>query len=69
MDRIVIETDSPYLAPVPHRGKTNEPAWVSKVAETLATLHGDTLHTIAERTTGNARFLFQLSKGKEYEQK
>lgn len=62
LDRVLIETDAPYLAPVPHRGKTNEPAWVFKVAETLATLHGDTLHTIASRTTGNARFLFQIAK-------
>jgi len=62
LDRILIETDAPYLAPIPHRGKTNEPAWVFKVAETLATLHRDTLHTIAERTTGNARFLFQTAK-------
>ncbi len=62
LDRILIETDAPYLAPVPHRGKTNEPGWVAKVAEMLATVRGDTLQTIAGQTTGNTRFLFQLPK-------
>ncbi|HMO03473.1 MAG TPA: TatD family hydrolase [Kiritimatiellia bacterium] len=62
LDRILIETDAPYLAPVPHRGKTNEPGWVVKVAETLASTRGDALHIVAEQTTGNSRFLFQLPK-------
>jgi TatD DNase family protein len=46
IDRIMIETDAPYLAPVPHRGKTNEPGWVVKVAEMLAIERADTLQTI-----------------------
>jgi len=62
LDRILIETDAPYLAPVPHRGKTNEPGWVVKVAEMLAIERADALQTIAEQTTGNTRFLFQLPK-------
>jgi len=62
LDRILIETDAPYLAPMPHRGKTNEPAWVFKVAETLASIRTDTLQAIASQTTGNACFLFQIKK-------
>lgn len=62
IDRLLIETDAPYLAPVPFRGKTNEPAMVPKVAETLASIRSDTLQTLASRTTGNARFLFQAAK-------
>lgn len=63
LDRILIETDAPYLAPVPHRGRTNEPAWVSRVAETLATLRSDSLENMAARTTANARLLFKTGKG------
>ena len=62
LDRILIETDAPYLAPIPHRGKTNEPGWTPKVAETLASIRPDTLQDIANQTTGNARNLFQLKK-------
>lgn len=62
LDRILIETDAPYLAPVPHRGKTNEPALVPAVAETLASGRGDTLQTIAVQTTANARLLFQAAE-------
>jgi len=62
LDRILIETDAPYLAPVPFRGKTNEPALVSKVAETLASIRGDTLQIIAVQTSVNARFLFNTAK-------
>lgn len=62
LDRILIETDAPYLAPVPFRGKTNEPALVSKVAETLASIRGDTLQIIAGQTSVNARFLFRTAK-------
>lgn len=58
MDRILIETDSPYLAPVPFRGKPNEPAYVRHVAEQLAELRGLTLEEIGERTTENFRRLF-----------
>jgi TatD DNase family protein len=58
LDRLLIETDSPYLAPTPHRGKTNEPAWVMHVAEELATLRGVPLKTIAQATTDNFFRLF-----------
>jgi len=62
LDRILIETDAPYLAPAPFRGKTNEPALVSKVAETLASIRGDTLQIISKQTSMNARFLFGTAK-------
>ena len=52
-DRILVETDSPYLAPVPHRGKTNEPAFVTFVAESLAQLRGITPEALGELTTRN----------------
>ncbi len=55
LDRIVLETDDPYLAPVPHRGKRNEPGYVRIVAEFLAELRGTTLEDIAAATTANAR--------------
>ncbi len=59
-DRILIETDSPYLAPVPHRGKPNEPAYVKHVAETLADVRGLTLEQLEEITTSNAQRLFSI---------
>jgi TatD DNase family protein len=52
-DRLLVETDSPYLAPVPHRGKRNEPAWVVQVAETLAGVRGSNLQAIDAVTTAN----------------
>jgi TatD DNase family protein len=58
LDRIMVETDSPYLAPVPHRGKRNEPAFVAHVAETLAEVRNIDVETLAEATTGNALALF-----------
>ncbi|MEK7191018.1 MAG: TatD family hydrolase [Pseudomonadota bacterium] len=58
-DRLLIETDSPYLAPVPYRGKTNEPAYVKHVAERLAELRGSTYEHIADVTTNNFFKLFQ----------
>lgn len=57
-DRLLLETDSPYLAPVPYRGKRNEPAFVVKVAETLAKLLGMTLPEVARLTSQNFRRLF-----------
>lgn len=57
-DRLLIETDTPFLAPVPHRGKRNEPAWVVHVAETLAKIRNDTVERIAHSTTANAERLF-----------
>jgi TatD DNase family protein len=59
MERILIETDSPYLAPVPHRGKLNEPAYVRHVAEALATIKGVPIEKIATATTENFVRLFQ----------
>lgn len=58
LDRILVETDSPYLAPVPYRGKSNEPAYVLHVAEHLAELKNASLEDITERTTDNFFKLF-----------
>jgi TatD DNase family protein len=60
LDRLLIETDSPYLAPVPLRGKRNEPVNVVHTAASLATVKGVELGVIAEHTTRNARTLFNL---------
>lgn len=60
LDRMLVETDSPYLAPVPHRGKENQPAYVRDVAEYLAVLKGVSLETLAETTTANFSRLFHL---------
>ena len=57
-DRFLVETDSPYLAPVPHRGKRNEPAFVAKVVGTLAEVRGTTPGDVAARTTGNFAAVF-----------
>lgn len=59
-DRLLIETDAPFLAPVPHRGKRNEPEYVRLVAETVARVRGEPFGTVAEATTANARRLFRL---------
>jgi len=58
LDRLLIETDSPYLAPVPYRGKTNNPSYVPYVARQLAELRGLPLEEIAAATTGNFERLF-----------
>ncbi|CAN5416699.1 TatD family hydrolase [soil metagenome] len=58
LDRIILETDAPYLAPVPHRGKRNESAYVRLVAEKLADTLGVTTETVAEKTTANSIDLF-----------
>jgi len=58
LDRILIETDCPYLAPVPMRGKRNEPAYVRVVAEEAARIKGISVEELAEVTTNNARELF-----------
>ncbi len=58
LDRLLIETDAPYLAPVPHRGKTNEPAWVVHVAEEIARLRDEPVERIAAATTDNFFRLF-----------
>ncbi len=59
-DRLLIETDSPYLAPAPFRGQPNEPAHVRRVAETLAAIRHTSLEKIAEITAGNAAKLFEF---------
>lgn len=58
LERMLIETDSPYLAPVPKRGKPNEPAWVGLVARQIAELRGVDFATVARATTDNYRRLF-----------
>lgn len=58
MDRILIETDSPYLAPVPHRGKTNNPSYVPFVAKQIAEIKGLSVEAVAEATTANFERLF-----------
>jgi TatD DNase family protein len=60
LDRLLVETDAPFLAPVPYRGKRNEPAWVREVAESVATVRGEPFDAIAAATTANARRLFRL---------
>lgn len=61
LDRILVETDSPYLAPVPYRGKTNEPAYVRFVAEEIARLKNLSLEEVAEATTRNFITLFKIA--------
>src|SRR3990167_10632775 len=60
LDKILIETDSPYAAPIPYRGKRNEPPYVEEVAKRLAELHGKSFEEIAELTTQNAKKVFNL---------
>jgi TatD DNase family protein len=60
-DRLLVETDCPFLAPVPKRGKRNEPAYVLHVAEKVAEVRGEDLATLADRTTQNAYALFNLT--------
>ena len=60
-DRLLIETDCPFLAPVPKRGKRNEPGYVRYVASAIAELRGVSLEALAAQTTQNACELFGLS--------
>ena len=60
LERLLVETDSPYLTPQPHRGKRNEPAFVRLVAEEVANLRGMELEALAKATTANAKRLFQI---------
>jgi TatD DNase family protein len=66
-DRLLAETDAPYLAPVPYRGKRNEPSWVARVIEVLAEVRGQSVNDVAEATTGTFWALFgradEFSKG------
>jgi TatD DNase family protein len=59
-DRLVVETDCPFLPPHPHRGKRNEPAYVTLTAERVAALRGDDLDALAAATSRNAARLFNL---------
>lgn len=61
LDRLLIETDTPYLAPVPFRGKTNEPSYLPRVAATIAELHQKPIEEIAHLTSQNARDLFGIN--------
>ncbi len=58
LDRLLVETDAPYLAPVPHRGRTNEPRYVVHVAQAIAAIRGITLEEVAQATTANFYRLF-----------
>lgn len=58
LSRVLIETDAPFLTPVPHRGKRNEPAFVNYIADKIAEIHGTTLEQVAEITARNAAHLF-----------
>ncbi|MCK4235111.1 TatD family hydrolase [candidate division WOR-3 bacterium] len=60
LSKIVIETDAPYLSPVPHRGKRNEPSFIRYTAEKMAEIRGVTIKEIAEATTKNAKDFFQV---------
>ena len=62
LDRCLIETDSPYLAPMPHRGKPNQPAWVAHVGAKLAELKGLPVAEVAAATSANFRRLFPLAQ-------
>jgi len=59
LERMLVETDSPYLAPVPFRGKTNQPAYVRHVAQHIADLRGISVEEVAEATTSNFAELFK----------
>ena len=59
LDRLLVETDAPYLAPIPHRGKRNEPAFVLETARVLASLRGIPFETLAAAVTANYRVLLQ----------
>ncbi|TMA64623.1 MAG: TatD family deoxyribonuclease [Deltaproteobacteria bacterium] len=60
LERMLVETDSPFLTPMPHRGKRNEPAFVRLVAETVAKVKGISLEEVAERTSQNVQDLFAI---------
>jgi TatD DNase family protein len=60
LERLHVETDSPFLAPIPHRGRTNEPAFVSIVGEFVAELRGEDVETVREATSRNTARLFNL---------
>ncbi|HYN34462.1 MAG TPA: TatD family hydrolase, partial [Ilumatobacteraceae bacterium] len=61
LDRLLVETDSPYLAPIPHRGQPNRPAWVPHVGQFIADLRDVPVADIARLTVDNAAVFFALS--------
>ena len=65
LERMLIETDSPYLAPVPYRGKTNQPGLVKYVAEEIARLTGESAERVGQATSENFFRLFRLPAGRE----
>lgn len=60
LDRLLLETDAPYLSPVPHRGERNESCYIPLIAQKIADVRGISLEEVAEQTTANARILFRL---------
>jgi len=60
LERLMVETDSPYLAPTPHRGKRNRPAWVARVGEEVAALQGRSVAEVAAATTANAEAFYGI---------
>jgi TatD DNase family protein len=60
LDKLLVETDAPYLAPIPHRGKRNEPAWVARTVEVLAAVKGVSPEVLADATAENARRFFRI---------
>jgi TatD DNase family protein len=62
LDRLMVETDAPFLAPEGHRGKRNEPAWVAEVGERLAEIRGAEPEEIARTTRENARRFYRLAE-------
>ncbi len=59
-DRLLVETDSPYLTPVPHRGKRNQPAWVTHVGAAVADARGDAVEEVAAATWEAAEVVYRL---------
>ena len=60
LDRLLLETDAPYLSPVPHRGERNESCYIPLIAQKIADLRGISVEAVAEQTSANARMLFSL---------
>lgn len=60
LDRLLLETDAPYLSPVPHRGERNESSYIPLIAQKIADLRGISIEKVAEQTSANARMLFNL---------
>ena len=60
LDHLLLETDAPYLSPVPHRGQRNESSYIPLIAQKIADLRGITIAEVSEQTTANARALFGI---------